>query len=82
LFGSAQKVGFAGASFCRVPPDADTVYARTVRRAILDLGGIEHLAALLNVSTTEIESWLSGKTSPANAQFLSMLDVVAKGSRR
>jgi DNA-binding transcriptional regulator YiaG len=60
----------------------DTVYTRTVKRAIQDMGGIEHLAVLLNVSTTEIESWLSGKTSPANAQFLRMLDVVAKGPPR
>jgi hypothetical protein len=60
----------------------DTVYTRTVRRAILDVGGIGQLAALLGVSTSEIESWLSGKSSPANALFLKMLDVVAKGPPR
>jgi DNA-binding transcriptional regulator YiaG len=52
-----------------------------VRRAIDDVGGVEQLAALLKVSTTEIESWLSGKTSPGNAEFLQMLDVVSKGPR-
>ena len=62
--------------------NADTVYARTARRAIQDVGGIENLAALLKVSTTEIESWLSGKSSPSNALFLQMLDVVAKGPPR
>ena len=62
--------------------NADTVYARTARRAIQDVGGIEKLATLLGVSTTEIESWLSGKSSPSNAQFLRMLDVVAKGPPR
>lgn len=46
-----------------------------------DLGGVEQLAALLKVSTTEIESWLSGKSSPGNVHFLQMLDVVAKGPR-
>lgn len=60
---------------------ADTVYTRTVSRAIVDMGGVEQLAALLKVSTAEIDSWLSGKTSPNNAQFLQMLDVVAKGPR-
>jgi len=60
----------------------DTVYTRTVRRAIDDVGGMDHLAALLKVSTTEIESWLSGKSSPGNALFLRMLDVVAKGPPR
>jgi hypothetical protein len=60
----------------------DTVYTRTVRRAIDDVGGVEQLGTLLKVSTTEIESWLSGKTSPDNRQFLQMLDIVAKGSPR
>ena len=60
----------------------DTVYTRTVRRAIDDVGGMDHLAALLQVSTAEIESWLSGKTSPGNAHFMRMLDVVAKGPPR
>jgi len=62
--------------------EPDTVYTRTVRRAMVDVGGMEHLATLLGVSTTEIESWLSGKSSPGNAQFLRMLDVVAKGPPR
>ena len=57
----------------------DTVYTRTVRRALDDVGGIEQLASLLKVSATEIESWLSGKSSPGNALFLKMLDIVAKG---
>ena len=57
----------------------DTVYTRTVRRAVDDVGGIEQLASLLKVSATEIESWLSGKSSPGNALFLKMLDIVAKG---
>ena len=62
-----------------MPRGPDTVYTRTVQRAIDDMGGVEQLAALLKVSTTEIESWLSGKSSPGNALFLKMLDVVAKG---
>ncbi|HEX6692014.1 MAG TPA: hypothetical protein VF110_12815 [Burkholderiales bacterium] len=61
---------------------ADTVYTRTVQRAIQDVGGVAQLAALLKVSTSEIDSWLSGKTSPSNAHFLQMLDVVAKGPPR
>jgi DNA-binding transcriptional regulator YiaG len=59
----------------------DTVYIRTARRAIQDVGGAEQLAALLDVSTAEIQSWLSGKTSPGNGHFLQMLDIVAKGPR-
>jgi len=82
LLATAQNEEFAGDRLRRMRTDPDTVYTRTVRRAIVDVGGIEHLAALLNVSTTEIESWLSGKSSPTNAQFLRMLDVVAKGPPR
>ena len=82
LLATAQKERFAGATLRRMPADPDTVYTRTVRRAIIDVGGIEHLAALLNTSTAEIESWLSGKTSPDNARFMQMLDVVAKGPPR
>jgi transcriptional regulator with XRE-family HTH domain len=81
LSATAQKEKITGARLRRVRPGPDTVYTRTVRRAIDDVGGIEQLAALLKVSTTEIESWLSGKTSPGNAHFLQMLDVVAKGPR-
>ena len=82
LLATAQNEEFTGDTLRRMPADPDTVYTRTVRRAIIDVGGIEHLAALLNTSTTEIESWLSGKSSPGNAQFLQMLDVVAKGPPR
>jgi DNA-binding transcriptional regulator YiaG len=46
-----------------------------------DAGGMEELASLLKVPASEIESWLSGKSSPSNALFLKMLDVVAKGPR-
>jgi DNA-binding transcriptional regulator YiaG len=60
----------------------DTVYTRTVRRAVLDAGSVEQLATLLQVSATEVESWLSGNSSPDNRQFLQMLDIVAKGSPR
>jgi hypothetical protein len=81
LSATAQKEKFAGARLRRVRPAPDTVYTRTVRRAIDDVGGVEQLAALLKVSTTEIESWLSGKSSPGNAEFLQMLDIVSKGPR-
>jgi len=82
LLATAQNENFAGARLRRMPGEPDTVYTRTVRRAIVDVGDIEHLAALLNTSTAEIESWLSGKTSPDNGQFMRMLDVVAKGPPR
>jgi len=39
------------------------------------------LAALLKVSVADIEAWLSGKSSPGNAEFLQMLDIVSKGPR-
>jgi hypothetical protein len=84
LLATAQNGRFADARLgAMTPPDAapDTVYTRTIRRAIEDVGGIEQLATLLQVSTKEIESWLSGKSSPGNALFLRMLDVVAKGPR-
>ena len=82
LLATAQNEEFSGDRLRRMRTEPDTVYTRTVRRAIVDVGGVEHLAALLKVSTAEIESWLSGKSSPSNAQFLQMLDVVAKGPPR
>jgi DNA-binding transcriptional regulator YiaG len=77
VFASAQNAEYADASLRAMQPD--TVYTRTVRRAIEDVGGVEQLASLLGISTTEIESWLSGKSSPSNALFLQLLDIVAKG---
>jgi DNA-binding transcriptional regulator YiaG len=80
LFASAQNGAVTGDNFRAMA--ADTVYTRTVRRAVQDVGGVEQLATLLKVSTSEIESWMSGKTSPSNAHFLQMLDVVATGPPR
>jgi len=46
-----------------------------------DVGGMDSLAALLKVSAADIQAWLSGKSSPGNAEFLQMLDIVSKGPR-
>jgi DNA-binding transcriptional regulator YiaG len=62
-----------------VPPvSPDTVYTRTLRRALETLGGVEQLAAALEVSVLEVEAWLGGLEPPPGA-FLRAIDIVAHG---
>jgi len=59
----------------------DTVYTRTLRRALDTLGGVAQLAATLGVSVVEVETWLGG-LEPPPAAFLRAIDIVAQGGFR
>lgn len=61
-----------------VPVNPDTVYTRTLRRALDTLGGVAQLAAALGVSVVEVEAWLGG-LEPPPAAFLRAIDIVAQG---
>ena len=56
----------------------DTVYTRTLHRALDTLGSVEELAAALGVSVVEVEAWLAGLEPPPGA-FLRAIDIVAYG---
>ena len=60
------------------PVSPDTVYTRTLQRALDTLGGVEQLAAALGVSVVEVQAWLAGLEPPPGA-FLRAIDIVAYG---
>jgi hypothetical protein len=61
-------------------PQADaystTLYARTLHRACLKLGGLEALARHLSVPPKKLEDWLTGKTEAPLDIFLRAVDVI------
>jgi hypothetical protein len=60
-------------------PD-DTVYTRTMRRAIETMGDVERLARALGATAIEIEAWIAGRASPPPGTFLKAIDIVARGT--
>lgn len=56
----------------------DTVYTRTIRRAIEMLGSVEALSRMLSVPVAEIEAWADGRWDPPPAAFLTAIDIVAQ----
>jgi DNA-binding transcriptional regulator YiaG len=77
LFVSVQKRSQADATFPAITMKPDNAYTRTVRRAIALAGGVEELAAQLEVPSAEVEAWRTGERAPGVPQFLSLLDIVA-----
>ena len=57
---------------------ADTVYTRTMRRALDALGGPEQLAKVLGASAGEIETWVSGHGIPPPGIFLRAIDLLSQ----
>jgi DNA-binding transcriptional regulator YiaG len=61
-------------------PEADaygtTLYARTLHRACLQLGGIQQLAEYLGVSEQKVESWLTGYSEVPQGVFLRAVDII------
>jgi DNA-binding transcriptional regulator YiaG len=55
----------------------DTVYMRTMRRALATAGSREDLAAALRVSVAEIDAWTDGSATPPPGVFLRAIDIVA-----
>lgn len=53
-----------------------SVFARTLYRACLILGGIEQLAKHLDVSDAALRRWLSGEEKPPEPIFLKAVEIV------
>jgi hypothetical protein len=58
------------------PPEHATVYARTLHRACLVVGGIEPLAKRLEVSQADLQRWLRGEEPPPEQVFLTSVEIV------
>jgi hypothetical protein len=61
---------------------SDTVYTRTMRRALETLGGVERLAGALDASVADVEAWAAGLADPPPGAFLKAIDVVARNWSR
>lgn len=55
------------------------VYARTLSRAAVALGGRTQLADFLHVPEETLDAWLDGDKMPPLEAFLDSLDVIADG---
>ena len=55
-----------------------TVYMHALRRAAQGLGSVEALRAHLQVSMSQLSSWLHGETPPPDAVFLQVVDLLAE----
>ena len=60
----------------RPKPSDSTVYARTLHRACLVLGGVTQLARHLHVSESEVSGWLKADGQPPLKAFLSAVEIV------
>jgi hypothetical protein len=54
----------------------DSIYARTLRRAMEILGGEQQLADRLRVPASELREWLAGTERPPMAYLLVAVEVV------
>ena len=60
----------------------DSIYVRTLWRALEILGGEDKLARHLRVPATDLREWLTGMDMPPMAYFLMAVDVVEEAARR
>src|SRR5882672_4835818 len=58
------------------PPEHASVYARTLHRACLVLGGIAQLAKHLEVADVDLRRWLRGEEQPPERIFLAAVEIV------
>lgn len=58
------------------PPEHASVYARTLHRACLVLGGIEQLAKHLEAAEVDLRRWLGGEVQPPERVFLAAVEIV------
>ena len=56
----------------------DTVYTRTIRRALDAHGGPAQLAKVLGTSASEIHAWANGHSIPPPGIFLRAIDLLAE----
>jgi hypothetical protein len=67
----------AAAKDCPLAPPAHaSVYARTLHRACLILGGVEQLTKHLEVAEVDLRRWLGGEQEPPERVFLAAVEVV------
>lgn len=57
----------------------DGSHSRTLERALDAVGDKERLAAALEISLPDLETYLTGKKPLPHAAFLTALDIVASG---
>jgi hypothetical protein len=57
-------------------PSRASVYARTLHRACVIVGGVERLASQLRVSAVSLVAWVEGREVPPLAVFLAAVDVI------
>ena len=58
------------------PPSRSTVFARTLHRACLILGGVAPLAVHLQVLEPDLHRWMEAIEEPPLDVFLAAVDVV------
>lgn len=78
MCGSEQKRQPIGLMLLTHPMADDTVYTRTMRRAIETLGGPAQLSTALGASVLEIEAWAAGFTIPPPGVFLKAIDLLSQ----
>lgn len=67
----------AAARDCPLAPPGDaSVQSRALHRACLIVGGIDKLAAYLNVPEGELRRWMNGEVLPPEPTFLAAVEVV------
>lgn len=67
----------SGTAGCPVAPQSRaTVYARTLHRACLIVGGVPELAEHLRVSPVSLVVWMEGREPPPLGVFLAAVDIV------
>jgi YdaS antitoxin of YdaST toxin-antitoxin system len=62
---------------CPLAPSAQaTIYARTLHRACLVVGGMQQLARHLDVSEADVRRWITGEEQPPEAVFVACVEIV------
>ena len=59
----------------------NTLHARALQRAAEVLGGMEPLRIYLRVPLLHLQSWMEGKSTPPDAVFLRVVDLLAAEPR-
>jgi hypothetical protein len=57
-------------------PSHTSVYARTLHRACVIVGGVEHLASQFGISAVSLVAWMEGREVPPLGVFLGAVDVI------
>ena len=55
-----------------------TIYTRTMRKALEAVGGAAELAASLGRPLEQVNDWLAGREVPPDRVFLELLDIVSR----